>query len=140
MCEKNIQENLKNEFFNISDIDYESVKESEFFQKDKLLLDLLETPYFKSLDEKTQVTQRFIAEKDVSTRLTHTYQVVELSSIISDIRGVDSTRATRIAAFHDVGHTPFGHIGERTIERIIENVLERLTIFGDRIGYGYDKK
>ncbi len=140
MCEKNIQENLKDEFFDISNIDYERVKESEYFQRDELLLDLLETPYFKSLGEKTQVTQRFIAEKDVSTRLTHTYQVVELSSMISDIRGADSTRATRIAAFHDTGHTSFGHIGERTIKGIIENVLDRPTVIGHFIGYDQRRK
>lgn len=122
------------DFFNNSNIDYKEIKESEYIQKDPLLLELVETPYFKNLGDKTQVTQRFISEQRVSTRLTHTYQVMKISSLIAEIRGANTERAVRIATFHDTGHTPFGHIGERMIEGIINNVLDSPTMIGDMIG------
>ena len=126
--------NSEKDFFDNSSINYEKIKESEYIQKDPLLLELVETPYFRNLEEKTQVTQRFISEKDVSTRLTHTHQVMEISSLVAEIRGADVQRAVRIATFHDTGHTPFGHVGERVIQEIINNITERPTIIGDMMG------
>jgi len=53
------------------------------------------------------------------TRMTHTLIVCQIARSISDILGLNSTLAEAIAAGHDLGHTPFGHQGERTLAAIL---------------------
>ncbi len=124
----------ENSFFEISEINTEYVTNSKYFQNDPLLQEFAKEDSFKSLEDKTQVTQRFLSEQDVSTRLSHTYQVIQTSEEIASIRKLDVKTAIRIATFHDGGHVPFGHIGEKVVGEIIENIATRPTIFGDIIG------
>jgi dGTPase len=67
---------------------------------------------FRRLEGKTQV---FVNGFDdhIRNRLTHTLEVSQIARTIAGNFGFNTTLAEAIAFAHDVGHTPFGHIGER---------------------------
>lgn len=73
---------------------------------------------FRRLMHKTQV---FTATKGdhYRTRLTHTLEVMQIARQISRNLNINEDLAEAIALGHDLGHTPFGHIGERTLHQII---------------------
>ena len=52
----------------------------------------------------------------IRTRMTHTLEVNQLAKTIASALGQNIDLVEAIALGHDIGHTPFGHIGERTIE------------------------
>lgn len=53
------------------------------------------------------------------TRMTHTLIVCQISRSISLALKLNTSLAEAIAAGHDLGHTPFGHQGERTLHAIL---------------------
>lgn len=53
------------------------------------------------------------------TRLTHTIEVAQIARSISRNLGLNEDLTEAIAMGHDVGHTPFGHQGERTLNLIM---------------------
>lgn len=69
---------------------------------------------FRTLSSKTQVFNSQSAD-GLRTRLTHTLEVSQIARTISHELGLDEDLTEAIALGHDVGHTPFGHIGERTL-------------------------
>lgn len=69
---------------------------------------------FRSLSSKTQVFNSQSAD-GLRTRLTHTLEVSQIARTISHQLGLDENLTEAIALGHDVGHTPFGHVGERTL-------------------------
>ena len=71
---------------------------------------------FRRLKHKTQV---FLAPDDdhYRTRLTHTLEVSQISRSISRALKLNEDLTEAIALGHDLGHTPFGHVGERTLSR-----------------------
>jgi len=73
---------------------------------------ILYSKAFRRLMHKTQVS--FIGEMNehIRTRLTHTLEVVQISRTISRCVGANEDLTEAIALGHDVGHTPFGHVGE----------------------------
>ena len=75
---------------------------------------ILYSKEFRRLNRKTQV---FIAGFDdhVRNRLIHTLEVAQISETIASHLDLDVSLTTAIAYGHDVGHTPFGHVGERTL-------------------------
>lgn len=69
---------------------------------------------FKRLKNKTQVF--FAPEGDhYITRLTHTLDVSQIARSISRTLALNEDLAEAIALGHDLGHTPFGHVGERVL-------------------------
>ena len=54
-------------------------------------------------------------------RLTHTLEVSQIARSIGKILQLNDELIEAIALGHDLGHTPFGHIGERTLHEIIMN-------------------
>ncbi len=63
------------------------------------------------------------------TRLTHTIEVVQLSRSISRALGLNEDLTEAIALGHDLGHTPFGHIGEVVLHKILsgkDNLTEKI--------------
>jgi len=55
------------------------------------------------------------------TRLTHTLEVVRISRTIARGLNLNEDLAEAIAFGHDLGHTPFGHAGERALDEILKD-------------------
>ena len=72
---------------------------------------------FRRLKHKTQVFLQ--PEGDhYRTRLTHTLEVSRLARTVSRALRLNEDLTEAIALGHDLGHTPFGHAGERALNRI----------------------
>ena len=72
---------------------------------------------FRRLKHKTQVFLQ--PEGDhYRTRLTHTLEVSRLARTVSRALKLNEDLTEAIALGHDLGHTPFGHAGERALNRI----------------------
>jgi dGTPase len=71
---------------------------------------------FRRLKHKTQV---FVAPEGdhYRTRLTHTLEVSQVARTIAKALRLNEDLTEAIALGHDLGHTPFGHCGERTLDR-----------------------
>jgi dGTPase len=78
---------------------------------------------FRRLKGKTQVFQA-IGEDHLRTRLTHTLEVSQIARTISKNLKLNETLTEAIALGHDLGHTPFGHVGERTLNQIMNNCVK----------------
>ena len=78
---------------------------------------------FDRLRFKTQVFP--LSENDmISTRSSHVIQVTDIARNISRKLGLNEDLAEAIALGHDIGHSPFGHDGEKTLKAIcIQNGL-----------------
>lgn len=75
---------------------------------------------FRRLKHKTQV---FLAPEGdhYRTRLTHTLEVAQIARTISRALWLNENLTEAIALGHDLGHTPFGHSGERILNEICED-------------------
>ena len=73
---------------------------------------------FRRLKFKTQV---FLAPKGdhYRTRLTHTLEVSQVARTLARSLRLNEDLTEAIALGHDLGHTPFGHIGEKTLDRLV---------------------
>ena len=78
---------------------------------------ILHSKSFRRLKFKTQV---FIAPEGdhYRTRLTHTLEVQQVARTIARALRLNEDLTEAIALGHDLGHTPFGHIGERTLDHL----------------------
>lgn len=73
---------------------------------------------FRRLKFKTQV---FLSPEGdhYRTRLTHTLEVAQVARTISRALRLNEDLTEAIALGHDLGHTPYGHIGERTLNALL---------------------
>lgn len=73
---------------------------------------------FRKLQHKTQV---FVThEGDLyRTRMTHTIEVMQIARSIASMLGLNEMLAEAIALVHDIGHPPFGHGGEHTLDILL---------------------
>lgn len=80
---------------------------------------IIHSKAFRRLEHKTQV---FLSpEKDhYRTRLTHTLEVSQISRTIARSMYLNEDLAEAIALGHDLGHTPFGHTGEKTLNQFLD--------------------
>ena len=78
---------------------------------------ILHCKSFRRLKHKTQV---FLAPEGdhYRTRLTHTLDVAQISRSIARALSLNEDLAEAIALGHDLGHTPFGHVGERVLDKL----------------------
>lgn len=78
---------------------------------------ILHCKSFRRLKHKTQV---FLAPTGdhYRTRLTHTLEVAQIARSIGRALKLNEDLIEAIALGHDLGHTPFGHAGERTLNKI----------------------
>ena len=72
---------------------------------------------FKRLKNKTQV---FCAPEGdhFITRMTHTVDVSQIARSIARTLSLNEDLAEAIALGHDLGHTPFGHVGEKVLDKL----------------------
>ncbi len=73
---------------------------------------------FRRLEYKTQVFLNGTGDH-LRTRLTHTIEVASVSRTIARALGLNEDLAEAIALAHDLGHPPFGHPGEDTLDRLM---------------------
>lgn len=83
------------------------------FQRDRDRI--LHSKSFRRLKHKTQV---FLAPEGdhYRTRLTHTLEVSQIGRTIGRALGLNEDLIEAIALGHDLGHTPFGHAGEKVLD------------------------
>ena len=78
---------------------------------------------FRRLKHKTQVF--FAPAGDhYRTRLTHTLEVSQIARSIAKVLGLNEELTEAIALGHDLGHTPFGHAGERVLQQLVPGGFE----------------
>ena len=90
------------------------------FQRDRDRI--IHSTAFRRLQHKTQVFLHHEGQH-FRTRLTHTLEVSQISRSIARALGLNEDLAEAVALAHDLGHTPFGHAGERVLD-------DRLKPFG----------
>lgn len=73
---------------------------------------------FRRLAGKTQLMAAGKKE-ELRTRLTHTLEVSQIARAIGQALNLDLDLIEAIVLGHDLGHTPFGHVGERTLHEIM---------------------
>ena len=88
------------------------------FQRDRDRI--IHSKSFRRLKHKTQV---FIAPEGdhFRTRLTHTLEVAQIGRTIARALRLNEDLVEAIALGHDLGHTPFGHTGERVLNELHPN-------------------
>jgi dGTPase len=86
------------------------------FQRDRDRV--IHSKAFRRLKHKTQVF--FAPTGDhYRTRLTHTLEVSQIARSIAKVLRLHEELTEAIALGHDLGHPPFGHAGERVIDRLV---------------------
>src|SRR5687768_7644885 len=92
------------------------------FQRDRDRI--LHTKAFRRLMHKTQV---FLAPEGdhYRTRLTHTLEVAQVARTICRALRLNEDLVEAICLGHDIGHTPFGHVGEEVLSEVMERPFEQ---------------
>jgi dGTPase len=73
---------------------------------------------FRRLEAKTQVFTRRYSDH-FRNRLTHTIEVAQISRTIAAQLGLNVDLVEALALVHDIGHPPFGHAGERSLDAVM---------------------
>ena len=102
---------------------------------------------FRRLKDKTQVFLAPVGDH-YRTRLTHTLEVSRIARTIARGLGLNEDLTEAAALGHDLGHTPFGHAGERVLNMLMEGglrhneqslrVVDRLENGGDGLNLCYE--
>ena len=101
---------------------------------------------FRRLKHKTQVF--FTPDNDhICTRIEHVLHVASVSATVCRSLNLDADLAWAVGLGHDLGHTPFGHVGEKIVEEILGKpfahelyslrVVDKLTNHGKGLNLTY---
>ena len=102
------------------------------FQRDRDRI--VHSKAFRRLKHKTQV---FVAPTGdhYRTRLTHTLEVTQVSRTVARALALNEDLVEAIGLGHDLGHPPFGHIGEDVLDRCLASAsAPRSSITSSRCG------
>lgn len=83
------------------------------FQRDRDRL--IHSASFRRLDGKTQVFA-YHEGRNYRTRLTHSIEVSQITRTLCKSLGLNEELGEAVALAHDLGHSPFGHAGERALQ------------------------
>ncbi len=115
------------------------------FQRDRDRI--IHSNSFRRLKHKTQV---FLSPEGdhYRTRLTHTLEVAQIARTIANGLSLNGDLTEAVALGHDLGHTPFGHAGERALNSVVPGgfrhydqslrVVERLEKSGKGLNLTYE--
>lgn len=78
---------------------------------------IMHIPYYNRYSDKTQVFS-FYENDDISRRSLHVQYVSRIARNIGGVLGLNCDLIEAIALGHDIGHTPFGHAGERILSEL----------------------
>src|SRR5579885_1044383 len=88
------------------------------FQRDRDRI--IHSAAFRRLEYKTQVFVNHEGDY-YRTRLTHTMEAAQVTRTLARTLRLNEDLAEAVALAHDLGHTPFGHAGERVLDRLMAN-------------------
>lgn len=120
--------------------DYMIKRETPLYKRNTDLRDEFQRDYtriihsnsYKRLKHKTQVF--FSPENDhICTRIEHVTHVESISYTIAKYLGLNTDLTRAISVAHDLGHSPFGHEGERILSEISKRDLDK-TFWHERNG------
>lgn len=80
---------------------------------------ILHIPYYNRYSDKTQVFS-FFRNDDISRRALHVQLVARIARNIGSVLQLNTDLIEAIALGHDLGHTPFGHAGERILSELLQ--------------------
>jgi dGTPase len=86
------------------------------FQRDRDRI--IHSSAFRRLEYKTQVFVNHEGDY-YRTRLTHTMEAAQVTRTLARILRLNEDLAEAVALAHDLGHTPFGHAGEKVLDRLM---------------------
>ena len=98
------------------------VPEQDFASRSAFARDrdrIIHSQAFRRLKHKTQV---FVYHEGdhYRTRLTHTIEVAQVARSAARMLGLDEDLSEALSLGHDLGHTPFGHAGERELDKLMK--------------------
>jgi len=97
---------------------YNSCKYRTEFQRDRDRI--IHSTAFRRLPDKTQVYM-VLKGQNIRNRLSHTLELSQIARSIATYTGLNVDLVEAIALGHDLGHTPFGHAVEESLDKILEN-------------------
>lgn len=81
---------------------------------------IMYVPAYNRYNDKTQVFS-FLHNDDISRRGLHVQYVSKIARNIGGLLGLNTSLIEAMALGHDIGHTPFGHVGEAYLNKIYNN-------------------
>ncbi len=104
-----------------------AVRRRQDWDRDKLLRPayvrdcekIIHSPYYNRYADKTQVFS-FYKNDDISRRALHVQLVSRIARNIGSLLGLNVDLIEAISLGHDIGHTPFGHAGERYLSECMQ--------------------
>lgn len=80
---------------------------------------IMHCPYYNRYADKTQVFS-FFKNDDITRRALHVQLVSRISRNIGSLLGLNTDLIEAISLGHDIGHTPFGHAGEKYLSECLQ--------------------